>query len=271
MTIPYALTGGYNLFVEADAPITEAEDGQGAQTTGPGGAVYEAGNEANNVSAALAVLVSAQLADLTVSQVQLLSPATLATGGSANVGWTVQNSGAAATSSTHWYDDVYLSPTPTFDPNTAVYLGSAFHNNPLPAGGQYTATASFTVPPDMAAGTSYLIVRADRPSRPPNTEPQYVNLVVESSESDNKGASAAITVDLGPTPDLTTSVTAPLSALSGQTIHIDWTVTNHGAATLAANAQLVRHGLSFARPHIRPQLRRTARQRNAHDRTGRRR
>ncbi|HVX61185.1 MAG TPA: CARDB domain-containing protein, partial [Pirellulales bacterium] len=235
--IPYTLTGAYNLFVETDAPVTEAEDGQGAQTTGPGGAVYEAGAEANNVSSALAVLISAQLADLTVSQVQLLSPATLATGGSASVGWTVQNSGAAATSSTHWYDDVYLSPTPTFDPQTAVYLGSAFHNNPLPAGGQYTATASFTVPPDMAAGTSYLIVRADRPSRPPNTEPQYVNLVVESSESDNEGASAAITVDLGPTPDLTTAVTAPLSALSGQTIHIDWTVTNHGASTLAANGR----------------------------------
>ena len=134
VTIPYTLTGVYNLFVETDAQITEAEDGQGVQATGPGGIVYEGANEDNNVSTALPLLISTQLADLTVSQLQLVSPATLATGGPATVNWTVQNSGAAATSSTNWYDDVYLSPTPTFDPQTAEYLGGAFHNNPLAAG-----------------------------------------------------------------------------------------------------------------------------------------
>ncbi|HQU42080.1 MAG TPA: carboxypeptidase regulatory-like domain-containing protein, partial [Pirellulales bacterium] len=236
VTVPYSLTGQYNLFVYTNAPVTEQEDGSGVTVSPPGGWVYET-DPAKSVSAAIPIAISSKLAQLQVSGVTVTpSGAAVETGQQATVAWTINNTGSATTSSTHWYDDVYLSPTATFDANTAIYLGSAYDNNPLAAGASLNDSLSVLVPPSLAAGTYYFIVLADRPIAPPGASisnvQQTIDLVTEPNEFDS-GGSAATSIALGPTPDLTTAITsAPTAALAGQTITVDWTVTNKGADTL---------------------------------------
>src|SRR5262249_6952541 len=120
--LPVSLSGPYNVFVVADAPITMSEDGGDAHVTGPGGAVYEGDNEANNVAAPLPVAITRKLADLQVTQVT--APADAATGADLTVRWTVANTGDGRTNANYWYDDVYLSTQPTLGSGGRdVYLG----------------------------------------------------------------------------------------------------------------------------------------------------
>ncbi|HVX09989.1 MAG TPA: CARDB domain-containing protein [Pirellulales bacterium] len=242
VTIPYTITGQYNLFVYANAPVTAQEDGPAAVVSPPNGFVYEL-NPSQSISAPIPITVSSKLADLQVPSVTVTPPAGgVKTGNQVTVNWTVKNAGTATTSSTHWYDDVYVSPTPTFNAQTAVYLGSAYDNNPLAAGAQVNDSLSVLVPPSLAAGNDYFLVLADRPVAPPSSAnipdvDETVNLVTESNENNNTGASAQTAIALGPTPDLTTTITtAPTSTVTGDDIQVNWTVTNKGVDTLPANS-----------------------------------
>jgi subtilase family serine protease len=215
ITLPISLAGNLNLFV----------------ATNTDGSVFES-NANNDVSNALPITIGQQLADLTMTNVS--APATAATGASVAVSWTEKNAGTGATNSNDWYDDVYLSPTQTFNASTAVYLGSFFHNVPLAAGAADPITASFTLPQNLAAPVSdFFIVRADRPT-PPFAGASGVNLVFESNETNNDGSTpTATSISAAATPDLTTTnVTPPAgNIVTGQTINVTWTVTNNAAAT----------------------------------------
>ena len=235
VTIPYTITGAYNLFVYANAPVTQQEDGPSAVVSPPGGWVYEP-NPSASISAAIPIAISAKLAQLQLSGVTVTPPAGgAATGQPLTVAWTLTNTGTAATSSTHWYDDVYLSPSSTFDASTAIYLGSAYENNPLGAGKSADESIAALLPADLAAGNYYVVVLADRPLAPPRVSianvQQTVDLVTEPNEFNQGVRLAAWRRGVGHARPDDLSHHRATSALAGQTITVGWTVTNNGTAT----------------------------------------
>ena len=56
------------------------------------------------------------------------APTTVTAGQTLNVGWTVTNQGAGDSQAGSWTDNIYLSPTPTFNASTATLLGSVPHS-----------------------------------------------------------------------------------------------------------------------------------------------
>ncbi len=220
--LPIGLNGNYSLFVVTNTP------GQG-QTVG---AVYES-NTANDVSAALPVAISQQVADLQVTA--LTAPSSSTSGATVTVSWTVTNNGAGATNATYWYDDLWLSTRSTLaSGGTDVFLGTVQHTNALAAGGSYQASITVALPKTVAASSYYFIVATDRPVAPPNdTNNQGVNLVFETNEANNQTAtSTPAAIAAAAVPDLAVaSVTVPATAAVGQTLAVSWTVTNSGSAT----------------------------------------
>jgi hypothetical protein len=165
--------------------------------------------------------------------------------GSVTVSWTVANRGDAATSNDNsqnasWYDTVFLSDTPTYDPDTAVYLGTFSHYGALaarPEGGaddetnRYSETATVTIPGDAGVGTKYLLVVAD--------VYDYVSerdgAVGDGTDTNNIGA---IQITLNPLDvDLAvtgTTLAADTTVSAGDYLYLSYTVANHGASATTA-------------------------------------
>ncbi len=228
VTIPISILGDYNLFVVANAT----------------GAVHES-NVNNNTFGPMPIAITLQSPSgggggggppASVSDLQVTSvtgPGTALTGASVTINWTVQNNGPGPTNSNYWYDDVWMSTNQTLDSGgTDVYLGSVQHTNVLAASDNYQASGTFRLPNAAAADSYYFIVATDRPLAPPNDD-QSVRLVYETNYANNElAASAATTVAIGQTPELSISnVTAPSTAVSAGQLAISWTVTNSGADT----------------------------------------
>jgi hypothetical protein len=220
VTLPISLSGPYNLFVVTNEPILLP-----GETTAPP-PVYES-NFKNDTSVAVPITVVQTLADLQATRVT--APATVQTGGSVTIDWTVANNGAAATNVNYWYDDVWLSTKTTLNSGgTDVYLGTVEHSNPLATGGSYSASATVTVPADLAAGTYYFIVAVDRPVLPPSTyDTTTVNRVYQTSYAASETATTGTQVTLGPNL-VVSAVTAPSTVNVDQPLTVGWTVTNNG-------------------------------------------
>ncbi len=226
LTLPIDLLGSYNLFVVANSSDS----------------VHES-NLSNNTSAPAPIAISLQVTEpqggtqqAAVADLQVTSvTASAVAGGSVTVSWTVQNNGSGATNANYWDDDVWMSTNPTLGSGgTDVYLGTVQHTNPLPAGGGYSASGAFTVPPTLPAGHYYYIVATDRPVAPPSDpDNEGVQLVYESNATNNDTSTdVAAPVSPAPLPDLTVSnVTTPNSATSSGQLAVGWTVTNNGGAT----------------------------------------
>jgi hypothetical protein len=134
------------------------------------------------------------------------------------VDWSVLNQGAG-TAYASWSDNVYLSATNVLD-NTAVYLGGASPGSVIAPGQSY---ASFLTPtlPNGTIGNFFLIldVNADRGLY----ESTYTNNILVRP----------IQIVLPPTPILSlVSVQAPADAWSGQSIEVNWVLTNSGNGTV---------------------------------------
>jgi subtilisin family serine protease len=127
-----------------------------------------------------------------------------------------QGSGSAAPSATRYY----FSDNLVWD--AADTLLTPDHNVPqLDAGASHTASLSVTVPGSVAAGTYYLIAKADA-----------ANVVVETNESNN---TLAKSIQIG--GDLTISAfTAPANGGAGRTIVVSDTTINQGAGPVAPTA-----------------------------------
>ena len=127
-----------------------------------------------------------------------------------------QGSGSAAPSATRFY----------FSDNLVLDAGDSLltpdHNVPqLEAGASHTASLSVTLPANAAAGTYYLIAKADA-----------ANLVVETNESNNTfSKSVQIGGDL-----MVSAFTAPANGGAGKTIAVSDTTINQGAGPVAATA-----------------------------------
>ncbi len=204
VSLPIALSGAYNLFV-----VTNAD-----------GAVYET-NAGNNTSSVLPIAITQELADLQTSNVT--APAAVQTGTAITVSWTVQNNGVATTNANFWTDQVWMSTNPTLGTGgNDVMLGSLQHTNALAVGANYNGSLLVNVPHLSAGDNYYFIVVTDATGK-----------VDDSQRSNNTAATAQPSVvTLSEAPDLTvTSVTAPVSAVSGRPMTINWSDNNLGADT----------------------------------------
>jgi subtilase family serine protease/subtilisin family serine protease len=193
-------TGSYTLIARADAD----------------GAVSEL-NEANNTLGRLLRIGP----DLVL--VSLTAPTTAAAGASIAVGDTTRNTGAGATpGSTTRY---YLSADWILDAADVEVASRAVAA--LDPNASDTGSTSIVLPASLAAGTHYLIAKADGP-----------DVVAETQETNNTAYRALM---VG--PDLQFSaLTVPGSVASGGTFAVSDTARNAGAG--AAGTTTVRYYLS---------------------------
>ncbi len=168
------------------------------------------------------VAILASLPNLVVTNVT--APPTATSGQPIVVDYTVANNGAGPTSTPSWWESVWLSPTPTYDAQTAVLLGQRQNVTFLGVGESYTGSVTGTVPLGTS-GTRYVLATADGGDAVPETD-----------GTDNTSASGAVAVALGAVADLVvTQVVAPPTALSGETVTVSWTVRNDGAGRTDAS------------------------------------
>ena len=201
--IPIQLAGDYNIFVVTDAHDTVYES------------IYEVNNTA--VSAQSINIIMTPLSDLQVSNVsmpQQVSPRQLV-----EVTYRVSNHGAGATELSRWTDKLFLSPTPTYNSNTAIPVAEHVHDGVLGIDEGYTDTVSFYIPKDKS-GSYYLIVKTD-----------YKNAVFEGENEDNNSAASASSTQIR-LPDLVvTQVVVPESQQLGEEVTVSAWIKNVGAGT----------------------------------------
>ncbi|HLF95978.1 MAG TPA: CARDB domain-containing protein, partial [Methylococcaceae bacterium] len=198
--LPAATTGRYKLFVVSDAKSE----------------VFENGTEANNIGRPehdVDVMPTAY-ADLQVESV--VATGTAASGRPLHLEWSVANNGIGITSTAQWSDSVWLSRNP--DGSGAVaQFGSFGHIGQLAVGDRYSRSIDVTLPEGIE-GDFYLNVRTGGPFEFVFTD-------------NNTGSTAAIPVQLSPSPDLKVeTVSLPTVAQEGTLIDVSWSVVNQGEA-----------------------------------------
>jgi len=155
--------------------------------------------------------------DLTVTSVS--APAAAMTGQTLPVTFTVANTGTGGTGIIPWKDEIYLSPTVTFDQATAIKMATVNNLSSLNPDQHYENTVSLIIPENLE-GTWYPFVRTD-----------LNNIIQEINENNNlAGSEAAITISLPPYPDIAVSNIQPMSGniIPGATVTVGWNVENTG-------------------------------------------
>ena len=153
-------------------------------------------------------------AQVTVTAVS--APAMATAGQPITVGWTVTNQGAGDAQNGSWTDNVYLSPTSTFNAGTATLIGSVPHSGGLAAGMAYSLSQAFPLSP-CVSGTFTVFVVSD-------TNPQDTTPGGSTLGASNTTAIAAVNV-----PNLTVSgVSAKGPVTAGTALAVTWTVQNTG-------------------------------------------
>ena len=153
-----------------------------------------------------------KLPDLVV--ISLGTPSTASSGQTISIPVTVKNQGAAT--SGLFYVGLYLSSDSNI--TTADKLLGSEYISSLAAGAQVSYTTTVTIPANTS-GTYYIGAVADIKGK-----------ITEISEDNNSKADIPTTISFG--PDLVvTSVAAPATASSGQTISIPVTVKNQGTGS----------------------------------------
>lgn len=176
--------------------------------------------EGNRDTASVSITVTPVFADLVVSQVQ--TSVSVISGQPFTVTWAVNNQGSQGTDVPEWYDRIYLSATSIFIPQQAIQLGDFQNFSYLSPGEGYLNTKNFTMPLGFE-GEYYVFVESDIRRQLP-----------ESNENNNRGRSASgIDVNLPDLPDLQVSTTQVIPEIpnAGNTITIEWMVTNAGSGT----------------------------------------
>ncbi|GAB1542664.1 hypothetical protein NUACC21_53380 [Scytonema sp. NUACC21] len=169
-------------------------------------------NENNNVKA---VPIYINAPELVVAEAN--TPTSANSGDSIDVSWTIKNLGDT-TSTGQWYDHVFLSYDAVYD-SSDTYLTSNYNSIQLAPLGSYSVEQNVTLPTSFVGspGNRYLLFVADTN-----------NYQSETNEGNNVLA-VPFTIN-GQNSDLSLSAaTAPSTAVVGQQIPIEWTVTNSGS------------------------------------------
>ncbi|PSF27588.1 hypothetical protein C7H19_24935, partial [Aphanothece hegewaldii CCALA 016] len=234
--LPQGISGNFSLLVFSDANLVDVNDSRVDKWSIPAGAkiyfetisktlarVPEFFDEGNNVTAAFLPIILREPPDLRVTS--LLVPERATIGQSFNLTYTVSNSGTGDTpvSQSNWTDLIYLSRDQFFDPLSDIYLDSINHSNGLIKDNSYTITKTLSIPTYLK-GPFYAFVVTD-----------YGQLsggkVFEGSLENNNATSSTqpIIFEFAPPSDLQVDgILAPVTAHSGDTVAIQWTVTNRG-------------------------------------------
>lgn len=205
--IPRGFTGSYHILVRTDANNSVNEE-----------------NENNNLLSRPITVNVPPLPDLRVSAVQ--APDIAFAGSQILVSWKVTNNGDGAVppNESSWYDGVYISRDNIFD-NGDRFLGYRSHNGALNVGASYTVTDfPVNLPPD-SIGDYYVFVVTDIYG----SVYEYTN-ENNNSDYDRNEPGSPMSVNAAP-PDLiiNSPVTAPDSAVTGNTITTSFSVRNQGA------------------------------------------
>ena len=193
VTIPTGIVGTYYLLARADADDTVAETA-----------------ETNNMAARSVQIGS----DLSVPSIT--APAKAAAGSSIVVTDTTTNQGGGdASASTIAF---YLSTTSAGNAADVLLDGSRAVP-PLAPGTSSTGTTSVTIAAGPAAGTFYIIAKAD-----------FGNAVPETNETNNTRSRS---ISIGPDLTFSSLSLSPITVAAGGTLTVSDTVTNQGAGIAA--------------------------------------
>ncbi len=185
-----------------------------------GDSIKEANENNNTVASSHTIDIVSRPADLVAAwkTVPLTGPAA----GAIWVEWTVTNQGTGDTVVDSWWDAIFLNPG-------EQRLAAIDHRGILGPGKSYTARTLVELPAD-APGVAGLFVKADWPPNDLGNGAVFEG----ANEGNNDSAQAAINITTAPADLFVTSLVAPTAGLSGQTIAMEWTVTNLGTGfTLA--------------------------------------
>jgi subtilase family serine protease len=208
-TLPDGISGDYYVFVKTDV----------------GSAVNEGLQEGNNSTASATTfpVTLAPYPDLIVNSIT--APEAAGTDIPFDVTWVVRNQGTAGVTGS-WVDRVYLSADAQAGGD--LLLGSFPHGAGLGLGGNLSRTESVTIPrASVTAGDYRIVVVTDA-----------TGSIFEHTNEGNNATLATLptAVTITPLPDLMVeTLIAPVSASSGQTITVQWTVRNAGGPANATS------------------------------------
>ena len=170
--------------------------------------------------------------DLVVSAGSIVIPATATAGTALALSWQGKNQGANKPYprlETYWSDQVWLCPDATFNPATAIALGSRTHLNgdqlsPNAPNNTYAVSATLALPNGLS-GNYYVYVKTDAG-----------NQIFENTDEDNNLTRSAgrVAVNLVYADLRPTALSAPASVSAFQTFTVSYSVQNTSTAVVAA-------------------------------------
>lgn len=204
-SIPYVAGGSYYLILNVNNSLNNFEE------------------TSNNILISQALtLPTPQLPNLQVTAVNV--PTSVYSGKSFNVSWTVKNNGNAATTG-GWTDYIFVSHdqnlllSPWINKVDSLLKLKISAPNSLKPGESYTSSASFNTPIKSSGNIYYKV----------QTNAQQDIFEQDTTFADNGRLSAALNVIQSPLPDLVlVDANIQSTAFSGDTIPVNWTVSNLG-------------------------------------------
>ncbi|TVS15269.1 MAG: tandem-95 repeat protein, partial [Planctomycetaceae bacterium] len=191
--------------------------------------VPEFQDEGNNITAAPLEVMLSTPPDLQVTQV--VASERVVAGQNFEVRYTVANMGSGPTPGrqNRWDDLIYLSRDQFLDLSSDRFLTFRTHQGVLQPGESYEIVRTLRAPVDLD-GPYYVFVITD-----PVKANQPRGKVFEGAhEQNNATPSAAMVIEQPPPTDLqVTAIVIPNSARTGETVRIEWTVTNVHSETMA--------------------------------------
>lgn len=240
VTIPNSHIGNYYIFVLSDLydisdinysneglsgppnPYTPSVDGNPYHYLSGYSYRYEnnltESNERDNFFYKVVNILPPPSPDLSVTHIS--HPTNTFSGNEVTVSWTVSNQGGAAALDS-WQDAVYIQAGEDneLDAATALYLGSYQHSGGLSLNGQYTNSATVTIPLEYMGDYRFFVTT------------DVNNSLYESifEENNTRASEQLLNVTLTPPPDLTpTSVSFPTTVESRGYYPIVFSVQNIG-------------------------------------------
>ncbi len=177
-------------------------------------------NENNNIARSTHE-INIERPDLIVTSVDI--PATLVSGDSAQISWTLKNNGAGHIVNKAWKDRIYMSRYATFHADSILYVGEFSHTNTnLNSGLSLSKSVKYMIPHGHS-GTWYFYVVTD----------YYNNIYEKNFEHNNRSAASnPTTMTLGPWADLSIqSLILQDTATQGDVIPVSFSINNTGTKT----------------------------------------
>jgi hypothetical protein len=159
---------------------------------------------------------------------QLRAPTSMLAGTSASISWDVRNQGnnAPVLEERYWADQFWLSPTPTFNPATAIPVGTLniFGGDTLLAQHHYRRTVALNIPNGLS-GTYYVFGMADYVANSARG-----NVFEYLSEGNNLLRSGVVNVTLTYADLQPTAFTGPATIDAFQSFTLNYTIRNNATA-----------------------------------------